>query len=123
MTRIWLAIVGAAYLVLAGWCVIAPGRTSAAVGFDLQPGSGQSEYVTVYGGFQLAIGLIFLWPLYREGDTLAALKVCLALHACLVLFRGVSLVAFRGVGTTTWVLAGVEWAIFLPTLILWWRFR
>ncbi len=50
MERIFLAIVGAAYILLAGWCSLMPDKTSKAVGFTLQPGSGQSEFLTVYGG-------------------------------------------------------------------------
>jgi len=65
MARIFLAIVGAAYLVLAGWCALMPDKTSRAVGFSLQTGSGQSEFLTVYGGLQLSLGLAFLWPLLR----------------------------------------------------------
>ena len=77
MARIFLAIVGAAYLVLAGWCALMPDKTSRAVGFSLQTGSGQSEFLTVYGGLQLAIGLAFLWPLLRPSDVAFPLFLCL----------------------------------------------
>lgn len=44
MPRIFLAIVGLAYILLAAWCSLMPDKTSKAVGFTLQPGSGQSEF-------------------------------------------------------------------------------
>ena len=50
MERIFLTVIGVAYLLLAAWCTFAPARTSQAVGFDLKPGSGQSEFLVVYGG-------------------------------------------------------------------------
>ena len=80
MTRIFLALVGAAYLVLAAWCAILPETTSNSVGFTLQPGAGQSEFLTVYGGLQLAIGLAFLWPLYRPSEIRLPLFLCLLIH-------------------------------------------
>ena len=44
--KIFLAVVGLVYLALALWCSIDPKTTSEKVGFQLQPGSGQSEFVT-----------------------------------------------------------------------------
>ena len=39
------------------WCALQPAKTADSIGFALRPGSGQSEYFTVYGGLQLALGL------------------------------------------------------------------
>ncbi len=123
MERIFLTVVGVAYLLLAVWCTVAPARTSQAVGFDLKPGSGQSEFLVVYGGLEVALGLIFLLPLLRSDQTLFSLQVCLIVHACLVLFRSVGFFVFTGIETKTYLLALVEWVIFLVALILWWRFK
>jgi hypothetical protein len=121
VARIFLAIVGVLYVVLAGWCAVAPGTTSKAVGFTLLPGSGQSEYLTVYGGLDLALGLIFLWPLYRPGDAPCLLLVCLVVHGCLVLFRTAGFFLYSGFETTTYVVAALEWIIFLAAAGLSWR--
>jgi hypothetical protein len=112
-----------AYITLAVWCSLAPGKTSQAVGFNLQPGSGQSEFLVVYGGLELALGIIFLLPLVRSDQTLFSLQACLIVHACLVLFRSIGFFAFTGIETKTYVLAIVEWMIFLAALVLWWRYR
>ena len=123
MARVFLAIVGAAYLVLAAWCAIWPDTTSASVGFTLQPGAGQSEFLTVYGGLQVAIGLAFLWPLYRPSDMALPLFLCLLIHGCLVVFRTLSFGLYSGFPATTIALAATEWIIFVGAAILSWRSR
>lgn len=118
IARIFLAAIGAAYLLLAGWCIASPRSTAAAVGFDLQRGSGQSEYLTVYGGLQLGVGLFFLWPLIQRDTTHSALIACLCMHAAIVVFRTISFVRYSGISSTTYMLAGVEWVILLGSLWL-----
>jgi hypothetical protein len=97
-----------------------PATTSRSIGFELKPGSGQSEYLVIYGGLKLALGCVFLWPLYRSRDLPFCLGVCLLVYACLVLFRTIGFFAFTGIGTTTYALAVVEWVILLAAARLWW---
>ncbi len=80
------------------------------MGFTLQPGSGQSEYLTVYGGLELALGLMFLWPLVRPSETAYTLFLCLLIHGCLVAFRTAGFITFAGIPTTTCALAATEWS-------------
>ncbi len=119
VTRIFLAIVGAAYVALAAWCVVRPGQTSGSVGFELRPGAGQSEFLVVYGGLQLALGLAFLSPLLRPSYLPYALLLCLVIHACLAVFRTASFALFADIPTSTYALAAVEWLILLGAA---WRF-
>ena len=121
MARIFLAIVGAAYLVLAVWCAIMPDKTSKSVGLTLQAGAGQSEFLTVYGGLQLALGLAFLWPLYRPADIAFPLVLCLLIHGCLVGFRTLGFLLYSGIPSTTMLLAATEWIIFVAAAILYWK--
>lgn len=114
-TRLFLAMVGAAYLFLGVWCAAAPGQTSKSVGFNLEPGSGESEFFTVYGGLEFAWGLIFLMPLFMTDATKPILIACVLIHGTAVIFRAMSFFLFTGMGTTTYVLAGVEWTIFLAS--------
>lgn len=118
VARIFLAVVGAAYLLLGIWCAAAPAQTSKSVGFSLEPGSGESEYFTVYGGLEFAWGLIFLMPLLMTDTTRPFLIACVVIHSTAVIFRAISFFLFTGMGTTTYVLAGVEWAIFLSSAAL-----
>jgi len=120
MAKIFLACVGVAYIALAFWCGFLPGSTSKAIGFELKPGSGQSEYFVVYGGLQLALGIAFLWPLCRSQDLPLCLGLCLLIHASLVLFRSISFLLYREIGITTYALAGVEWGILLLSAWFWW---
>lgn len=123
MERIFLAIVGAAYILLAGWCSLMPDKTSKAVGFTLQSGSGQSEFLTVYGGLELALGIAFLWPLYRPTEVAFPLFLCLLIHGCLVAFRTAGFLFFNGIPTMTYSLAATEWIIFIGAASLFWGKR
>ena len=98
-----------------------PDKTSKAVGFTLQAGSGQSEFLTVYGGLELAIGITFMWPLYRPAEIASSLFLCLLIHGCLVAFWTVSFVLYNGIPTTTLALAVTEWIICVGAAILYWR--
>lgn len=118
-----MAIVGLAYLFLAGWCAFKPDQTSASVGFTLQKGSGQSEFLTIYGGLEFALGVVFLLPLIRPANTSFALALCLWIHACLVFFRSSGFVMFKEIPTMTYALASVEWIIFLGSTWIWWTER
>ena len=118
MARPFLAVVGAAYIFLAIWCAAQPDATARSVGFELIPGSGQSEYFVVYGGLELALGIAFIWPLRRKEDTVGALRLCCLIHSCLVVFRTVSFFQFADIGRTTYVLAAVEWLIFIGCLFI-----
>lgn len=121
MNRTFLALVGGMYVVLALWCSFAPAATSQSVGFTIQSGSGQSEFLVVYGGLELALGIVFLWPLYQREVTRYSLIVCMIVHGCLVLFRSAGFFLFEGIESTTYSLAVGEWLIFLISLGFWLR--
>lgn len=114
--RILLTIVGGLYLYLAIWCTVRPESTSKLVGFDLQPGSGQSEFLTVYGGLEFGMALFFLLPLIRPASTRDSLLCCLLIHAGLVAFRSAGFLLYSDIQPMTWKLAVGEWVIFLLSL-------
>ena len=113
MARVFLAVVGIAYIGLGLWCAAMPQRTSKAVGFVLQPGQGDSEFLTVYGGLEVALGLLFMWPLYRSEEVAFPLFACLIIHVCLVLFRTIGFFLYTGFEAKTYALAAIEWLILL----------
>ncbi|PQO44341.1 DUF4345 family protein [Blastopirellula marina] len=122
IARGFLAVVGVVYVALGIWCAVAPQKTSDAVGFALRQGQGQSEFLTVYGGLEVALGLLFLWPLYKQEDLAFPLAACVVVHGCLVLFRSIGFLAFSGFESTTYLLAAIEWVLFLSSAGLWfWR--
>ena len=123
MTRLFLAVVGAAYIVLGLWCVLRPAQTSAAIGYRLEPGNGQSEFVTVYGGLELALGALFLLPLAARDATGWTLLACLVIHVALAVFRLLTLAIYPGTSATIHVIAVLEISIALGSAALYWFTR
>lgn len=123
MARLFLALIGLAYIGLAVWCIVEPSGTSQSVGFSLSPGQGQSEFLTVYGGLQFALGIVFLRPIIDREAMMFTLQACVVVHACLVLARSLGFVLFADFSSTTYVLAVVEWAILLAAVAVWRRER
>jgi hypothetical protein len=121
MTKLFLTAVGILYAYLAIWCSVKPAETSVLVGFDLRPGSGQSEFLSVYGGLEMGMACIFLWPLFRPKQLESSLLACLLIHGCLVLFRGVGFILYSDIQRMTYQLAVGEWVIFLASAFLSWR--
>lgn len=119
IVRIYLTLVGLTYLYLAAWCTWDPQTTSDKVGFEIKNASGASEFMTVYGGLELGLGLIFLLPWLAPQQTRYALWACIVIHGALVLFRSISLLQHSGVARTTINLAIGEWVIFLAGLAVW----
>ncbi len=118
--KVFLGIVGGAYLVLAAWCMVAPATTAQAVGFELQPGSGQSEYLVVYGGLQLGLGCFFIWPVFWRPEAIpVAIVASFFIHAAIVLLRSIGFLLYADFEETTLVLAAVEWVILISTLLVW----
>ncbi len=118
LTKVILGLIGAMYIALAVWCSVQPERTSNTVGFQLRPGSGQSEFLTIYGGLELALGLAFLAPLLRDEYVPYSLLLCLVVHASLVAFRTAGFLMFSDIPRTTYYLAAAEWGLLL---IVGWR--
>lgn len=123
LPKIYLTILALLYLVLAIWCIALPGKTSQAVGFTLTPGNGQSEYLVIYGGLQLALALIFLLPYLQPNTTPTILLIAIIIHASIVIFRAISLLRFEPIQNTTLVLAAVEWVILIPAIILYFTLK
>ena len=123
LSQLFLLLVGLAYLLLGIWCSLLPETTSASVGFDLHPGKGDSEFLTVYGGLEVGLGLVFLWPVVKRSDITFALHSCLVIHSGLVLFRSISFFCYTGFETATYVLAAIEWTILVFSAVLFIRHR
>jgi hypothetical protein len=122
MTSAYLYLNAAIYLLLAGWCALAPARTAAAVGYASLTRSGQVEYLTIYGGLQLGLAILFAWFAWSQ-QMRTGLVLALALYAPIVLFRSIGLLRWWPVETATLVLAVVEWLMLLAALWLWWQGR
>ena len=122
MATAYLYLNALVYLLLAVWCVVAPARTAAAVGYTSLSRSGQVEYLTIYGGLQLGLAILFAWFAWSQ-QMRTGLVLALALYVPIVLFRSIGLVRWWPVETTTLVLAAVEWLMLAVALWLWWQGR
>ena len=116
--KIFLTLVGLMYIALALWCTIDPQTTSRKIGFQLEDGSGQSEFVTVYGGLEFGMAVIFMMPLLWHESARFALIACVIMHASLAAFRTFAYFSFEGIGSFTHRLAIGEWVILLISIAL-----
>ena len=115
-----LLVIGVVYVLLGIWCTLRPRVTSEAVGFQLSGDGGMSEFVTVYGGLEVGLGLAMIVPALSPALRPGGLVFALVLSAALPCFRIPTLLALS-VPRTTWVLAGVEIVIAAALLVAWLR--
>ena len=122
MTAAYLYLNAVVYLLLAGWCTLAPARTATALGYTTLSRSGQTEYLTIYGGLQLGLAFLFAWLAWSQ-QTRTGLVLALALYLPIVLYRSFSLLRWWPVESTTLLLAATEWLMLAAALWLWWQGR
>lgn len=118
IAKSYLVIVALLYLGLSLWCSLSPAVTSQKVGFELKGGSGQSEFLTVYGGLEFGLALILLLGVFKNDALQFSLLACILIHASLVLFRSIGFFCFVGIDPMTYKLAIGEWIIFLLGLVV-----
>lgn len=116
---LWLNAV--MYLALGVWCTVLPDRTAAAIGFTFAKAAARSEYITVYGGLEVGLGVFFLLsvlnPVWRE----AGLLLGLCLYGGLVIWRAYTFLTIEGVTGFPRVAFVLEGALFLAAIALWLR--
>lgn len=117
-SRNFLIALSAAYITLAVWCSLDADGTSDAVGFRVMSGSGKSEFLTVYGGLQFGLGLVFLIAVIEPDATGLLLTISVVLHGSLVVFRSASFLLFSTPGRATYVIAFAEWLILILSVLL-----
>lgn len=120
MLALYLWINAIVYGALAIWCALAWRSTSAALGFAQLDGSGRSEYLTIYGGLQLGLGILFALSALRPEWHRHGLVLALALYGGIVAFRWISIATVGPVGRNTMILAVVETALLAWAAVLWW---
>jgi len=113
IAKIFIALVALMYIALAIWCTVQPAMTSSKVGFDLKGGSGQSEFMTVYGGLEFGLGVVLLLTLRSSATVHFGLLACIVIHGSLVVFRTLSFLIYSDIGGFTYRLAIGEWVIAL----------
>lgn len=119
MTLLYLYFNAALYAIFGLWCAVGLDKTSANLGYTTLSNSGRSEYFTVYGGLQWGLALIFLYLALKPELHRAGIVVALALYAPIVLHRMISLLRFSPVERLTLGVAGLEIALLVVAVLLW----
>jgi hypothetical protein len=120
VAKIVLTLIAILYLALSLWCSFSPESTSQKVGFELIGDTGKCEYLTVYGGLEFGMALVFLLPWLSSSYLRASLLACTLIHGSLVLFRSIGLFLYPNVSAMTYQLAAGEWVVFLLCILLLW---
>lgn len=115
-----LLVVGVVYVLLGLWCTLRPRTTSAAVGFTLDGDRGLSEYVTVYGGLEVGLGIAMIVTALDPALRAGGLAFALVLSAALPCFR-IPTVLLLAVPRGTIVLMVVELMIAAALFVAWLR--
>jgi hypothetical protein len=118
IAKIYLIAVSLIYIGLAMWCSFQPSITSQKVGFELKEGTGQSEFLTVYGGLEFGLGLVLLAALFNDETLRFGVLACLLIHCSLVVFRSIGFFIFTDIDPFTYRLAIGEWVIALAGIAI-----
>lgn len=112
VTKLFLSAGGLLYLGLAIYCMAAPEKASRTVHLEPQGPGGQSEFLVVYGGLELALAVVFLLPWTGVLPGRQALVVFLVVHAM-----------YGPLPSSTQELAIGEWVLLLSGLLVLWLSR
>lgn len=118
MTTIYLYLNAAIYVLFSIWCTLAASSTAQAMGFIGLSRAGAAEYLTVYGGLQLGLGIIFGWTAW-SGELRFGLIVALALYVPIVLWRIAGVSLNWPVPSNTFYIAGLELVMLVAAVLLW----
>lgn len=110
------------YAVFALWCTLAPTRTAQSVGYESLSRSGLSEFLVVYGGLELGLGLFFVYCVHA-GAQRAGLAFAVLLYGPIVVYRIATVARQWPVASTTLLVGMLECALLAAALALWWRQR
>lgn len=119
MTAVYLWANAVIYGVFAIMCMLRPIVTSRGVGFlNLSPG-GMAEFITVYGGLELGLGIFFAWTAYRAERHRSGLMLALALYLPIVVFRWINVARQWPVAQVTLGTGMLETVLLLLAIALW----
>ncbi|HEY0230302.1 MAG TPA: DUF4345 domain-containing protein [Dokdonella sp.] len=122
MANVYLYFNAGLYALFALWCTLAPTRTAQGVGYESLSRSGLSEYLVVYGGLELGLGLFFFYCI-QAGAQRIGLVFAVLLYAPIVVYRIATVARQWPVSSTTLLVGTLEVLLLLAALALWWRQR
>lgn len=105
-------------LAFAAWCTISPNETAAAVGFALDTPGARSEYLVLYGGLQLGLGVFFAATAIARRRRPAGLLLAVCVWPPVAAYRLATVATYPELQSITYVVAGLEGALAAAALIL-----
>lgn len=108
MTRSILLAVGLLYLGLGVWCFLLPDLAAGSVGFGLEGASGRSEFLVVYGGLEVGLGLFFFRASRSDDFLRAGYFLLFVTSFCLAATRLSTILFLDGIRPLTFGLFGAE---------------
>lgn len=118
LAALYLYLNAALYALFAVWCAVRLESTARNLGYETLSNSGRSEYLTVYGGLQWGLALIFLLFAHDPALHRTGVVASLLLYAPLVLHRAVGLLRYAPVSKTTKAVAALEVALLAAAVAL-----
>ncbi len=119
MVAAYLWFNAALYVVFAVWCTIAARTTATNLGFESLTNSGRSEFLVVYGGLQLGLGLAFAYFANQAALHRTGMLFALAVYGPIVAYRAVTVITFRPVQPTTIAVGSLEAVMLATAAYLW----
>ncbi len=118
-TTVYLYVNAGLYAVFALWCTLAPERTATSLGYLSRSNDGKVEYLTVYGGLQWGLAILFATLATHRAPATLALAIAIGLYAPLAFYRWGAIARHRGVSGMILAVAVLETALFIAALVLW----
>lgn len=119
MTAFYLWLNAVLYAGLAIWCTLRPDLSARSLGYVALDRSGRSEYLVIYGGLQLGLGLAFAWAAWRPEWQPAGLALALSLYAPIVLWRVLTIAMEWPVSSLTLGVAALEALLLIGAVAAW----
>ena len=119
MPALYLWLNAAVYAVFALWCTLRLSSTASSLGYTALSNSGHSEYVTVYGGLQWGLALIFALFAWKPELHRVGMLASILLYAPIVIHRLASVLRFAPVEKLTYAVATLEVVMLLAAVAIW----
>ncbi len=120
---IYLYLNAVLYALFAVLCTVNARGTSASLGYLTLSSGGRSEYLVIYGGLQFGLAIFFALLASRPTMHAMGLTFALSLYLPIVIYRLVTIIAFRPVPMLTLLVAGLECLLLVIGAVLWMRTR
>lgn len=121
-TKAVLGFLGVVYLLLGLWCFSMPTEVAGRIGLELVGSTGTGEFMVVYGGLELALGIFFILSALKAELTYGGVLLAVISSAFLFLIRSYTIVYLPDIQSVTYRLVAVELFTLLLAISAWFSF-